>query len=265
MRLQLSEKKVKELEEFEETPEYKPSLVKVLNIIAVIMCVILIIVIYLPASIWREEDAIRKLGRKRLSILTDVESFYRQMAGEYQPDPVLAMKVLSAVRDSTRADSNFYDSQKIILHEGTFKMDVVNNFYLNFDTTFALSYQRRDTVLDTSYQVVIWNEELFSFDTIFVYSSRINEVKNDSLFRGLINTEINPRVTTDMYYRKYYLDSSIAYSPLNNEQYEVILDEDNIRIQDPLEGEYREPRFLVFAFKDTSCGYIVNGEKSWSD
>ena len=250
-------------EELELTPEYKPSLVKTLNIVAVILFVILILVIYLPANIWQEEEAIRNLGRERMSILSNVEDFYVQIDGKYQPDPILAMKILSAVRDSTRADSNFHDCQRIFLPEGTFEIDVAKNFYLTFDTTFALSYQRRDTVLDTSYQVIIWNEELRAYDTIFVYSSRINEVKNDSLYRGLINTEISPRVSTDTYYRPYYLDDLFAYSPLIGEQYEIIIDEDNIRIQDPLKGEFREPRYLVFAFKDTSCGYIVNGEKSW--
>lgn len=256
----MSEEKI---ENDNKTVEYKPALVKILNVVAVVLFLILILVIYLPANIWKEEEYIRNMSRKRMSILYDVEQFYGQMAGKFQTDPLFAMKLLTAVRDSTRADSNFFGEQKIKLSDGFFEMDVIKNFYQIFDTTFALEYQMRDTIIDTSYGVIIWNEDIFAYDTIFVHSSRIDAVKNDSLFRECLDAEISSRVSTNTYFKPYYLDTNFAYSPLINEQYQIHIDGSNIRIQDPLKGEYREPRYLVFAFKDTSHGWIENGERSW--
>lgn len=247
----------------EQIPEYKPSAVKILNVVVVVLFLVLIIVLRIPVEIQKEVEAVRKIGRERMSVLGEVEEYYKEMTGTYQSDPILAMEVLSTVRDSTRADSNFHGEQKIYLFDDTFEMDVIKNFYRVFDTTFAHSYQRQDTVFDTSYQVVIWNEDIFSHDTIFVHSSRIDEVKESPTFRELIGYEVNPRVATNTYYIPYDLDSSFAYNPLINEQYKIIIDTQGITIKDPLEGEYKEPRYLVFAFKDTSHGWIKNGEKSW--
>lgn len=247
----------------EQIPEYKPSVVKILNVVVVILVLILIIVLWIPVEIQKEVESIRRVGRERMSVLNEVEKYYKGMTGVYQSDPILAMKVLSAVRDSTRADSNFHGEQKVYLPEGIFEMDVTKNFYRVFDTTFAYSYQRQDTVFDTSYQVVIWNEDIFSHDTIFVHSSRIGEIKESPNFREVTKYEINPRVATNTYYIPYNLDSSFAYSPLISEQYKIMIDTQGIIIKDPLEGEYKESRYLVFAFKDTSHGWIKNREKSW--
>ena len=256
----MSEEKFEEIEEIQ---EYKPRLIKLLNIIAGVLFVVMIFVIYLPARIWNEEEHYREIGRNRLEILDKVENYYQQMAGEYQSNPILAMNVVSAVRDSTMADSNFSGEQKVFLTSGVFDMDVIKNFHMTFDTTFALEYQRRDTIIDTTYKILQWNVEEFVVDTIFVLSSKYEVAKTDTFFRGLIDTEISSRVATNTYYRPFYLDSVLAYNPLINEQYQVELDEDNIKIKDPLQGEFKESRYLVFAFKDTSHGWIENGTKSW--
>jgi len=242
--------------------EYKPSLVKALNIVAVILALILLIVIYIPKKLWEEEEYYRNIGRKRMSILYEVEKYYHQMANRYETDPILAMKILTAVRDSTLADSDFYGKQEIKLPEGKFSLDVVRNFYQIFDTTFALSYEKKDTVVDTSYKVIKWNTELFAFDTIWVNSSRINDVMKDSLFRALLDTEITSRVATQKIFRPFKLDSHLAYNPLINKQFQILVDSEGITIKDPMK-KYKEMRYLVFAFKDTNYGYIKNGEKSW--
>ena len=263
----MSKDKVKEdmleQEYEEENPQYKPGWVKTLNIVAGILFIVLLLVIYLPARIWKEEAQIRDLGHKRMTILSEVQDFYRQMAGEYQTDPILAMDVVSAVRDSTRADSNFHGKQVVALDDKTFEMDVIKNFYTTFDTTFAFKYEQKDTVLDTIYKVVMWNPNIFTNDTLFVNTARIGKVRSDSLFRGLLDTEVTSRVSTNAYYLPYYLEDKIAYSPLIEEQYVVEADSNDIKIADPLQGEFRESRFLVFAFSDTSHGYIQNGDKSW--
>lgn len=247
-------------------PEYKSALAKLLNVVAVFLSVILILVIYLPNSIWKEEESVRNLTRKRMAILNEVEKFYYQMAEIYQPDPLLAMKVVNAARDSTRADSNFFGEQVIKLPEGKFSLNVPKNFYPYFDTTFAVSYQKKDTVIDTTYRILKWNPELMTNDTLFVLAERVRQMQqSDSLFRKVLDFEVSTRVQDNLYYRPFFLDSSFAYNPLINKVFNVEVDSNKIIIRDPLKEVYKEPRYIFFAFKDSSAGYIENGEKSWKD
>jgi len=253
------EKKVEVQNDYADEFEYKPMLGKVLSFIAGLLIIVLILVIYLPSVIWEEEDYFRELGRKRMTIVNKVQKYYRGMAGNYQTDPVLAMKVLTAVRDSTMADSNFYGLKTIKLPEGDFEFDVTQRFYLSFDTTFAFSYLKKDSVVDTIYQVLKYNDELFIYDTLFVNANNVAGFKYDSL----LSKDIQKRIQKNTYYRPYYLEEKLAYQPLIEEKFLIIADSENVIIKDPLKGEYKSPRFFVFAFKDTSYGYIENGEKSW--
>lgn len=244
-------------------PEYKPTLVKILNIIAVVLALILIIVIYIPNEIWKEEGQIRQLGQKRMGIVNNIEKYYNQMTGTFQPNPVLAMKIISAARDSTRADSNFYGQQTIKLPEGRFSLDVPKNFYATFDTNFALKYELSDTVVDTTIKILKWNPELMTNDTVYVISSHLEQIKADPNFKTILDSEISKRVTNDTYYRRYYLTKELAMRPLLDTPYVVLETDKGIKIQDPLKKVIREPRFLVFSFIDSSHGYIENDEISW--
>jgi hypothetical protein len=253
----------KDIEKVEELTEYKPALIKTLNFVALFLALVLIIVIYVPTIIWREEDQIRNEGRQRMLILNSVEKYYHQMTGEYETDPITAMKVLSAVRDSTRADSNFFGEQTIKLNNKKFKMNVPKNFYFNFDTTFAFSYVKKDTAIDTTYKVTKWNNELFSWDTVYVLAQRWRELESDSTYRGPLGVETSERVMENTYYLPYYLTKKFAYSPLINEQFVITTDSQGYKIKDPLQGEHKENRYLFFTFKDTCYGWIENDQLSW--
>lgn len=244
-------------------PEYKPTLIKILNIVAVILAMALVIVIYVPNNIWREENHIRNISRNRMRIMNEVQKYYNQMAGTYQPDPVLAMKIVNAVRDSTRADSNYFGQQTIKLPEGRFKLDVPKNFYASFDTNFAFKYEQSDTVIDTTIKILKWNSELMTFDTVYVVSSRLEEAKADPNFKGVLDSEVSKRVSNNVYYRRYYLKKELAMRPLLDTTYTVLKTEKGIKIQDPIKKVIREPRFLVFTFIDSTHGYIENDEISW--
>jgi len=259
----LSDETAKFNQEEEIIPEYKPTLVKVLNVVAFILIIVLIAVIYIPSSIWKEENRIRELGRQRMQIQYDVQKYYNQMAGTHQPDPVLAMKVVSAVRDSTRADSNFYGQKVIKLPDGKFNLEVPKNFYASFDTNFAFKYELSDTVIDTTIKITKWNPELMTIDTLYVISSMLEEVKTDPNFRSVIDTELTQRVANNTYYRRYYLTEDLAMRPLLDTPYTILKTEKGIRVEDPLKTVIREPRYLFFTFVDSSHWYIENGEPSW--
>jgi hypothetical protein len=241
-------------------PEYKPGLGKFLNVVAVILVFILVLVIYLPTRVWEEEEAMQKLGRSRMLVLHKVEDFYYKMAETYQKDPVKAIKIVSALRDSTKADSNYHGEQVLRLDGEEYKFDIIKDLFRSYDTTFAQSYNLKDTVFDTLYTITLWNSELRAFDTTSVSSKVINSVDADTI----LNTEIVPRPATLTYYNPYYLTEEHATRPLIDEKYIVEFGENQpITIKDPIDFMYEEPRFIFFTFKDTSHGYIKNGEPSW--
>ena len=251
------------VENYDDVPEYKPTMVKVLNYIALLLALALIIVIYIPSIIWEEESRVRNEGRRRMTILNEVEKYYHQMADKYQTDPIAAMKVVSAVRDSTRADSNFFGEKDVNLDIGNFSMNVPKNFYLLFDTTFAFSYKKKDTLIDTTFKVTKWNTELFTYDTVYILSQRWRQVQSDSSYRDVVGKETSERISENTYYRPYYLVDKLAHSSLIDEQFIVTIDSGSYRIKDPLRGEYKESRYFFFAFKDTCHGWIEDDQKSW--
>jgi len=55
----------------------------------------------------------------------------------------------------------------------------------------------------------------------------------------------------------------LAMRPLLDTPYTVLKTEKGIKVQDPIDKIIREPRYLVFAFVDSSHGYIENDEISW--
>ncbi len=253
------EKKNQSESNSQEFQEYKPGLSKLLNWIAFVLVIVLILVIYLPSVVWQEQQQVHNKGRKQMTILSKAEQYYNQMADRYLEDPLLLMSAVSAVRDSTRADSNFYGEKKIKLKDTVLNLNVPKRFYKNFDTTFAVSYQKKDTVLDSTYTIIKWNPELLAYDTLFVPAGNLSKIDYDSI----LGMDVTQRVSTNTYYHPYYLDSTFAFRPLINEKYIIQADTDSYKIQDPIEGIYKEPRFLVFSFKDSSHGFIRNGEKSW--
>lgn len=256
----------KEVEEYvDDTPIFKPALVKALNYIALLLALILIIVIYVPTRIWEEEAAFRREGRRRMMILNNVEQFYHQLTDTYQENPLKAMQIVTAVRDSTRADSNFHGQQKLVFDDSIYKVNVPKNFYTYFDTTFAFSYRKKDTLIDTTYKVTKWNNELFTWDTLFILANRWRTVQSDSAYGSVVGVEYSERIMENTYYRPYYLTEKHATSPLIGELYRITVDSSGYKIKDPLEDEYRERRYFFFTFKDTCHGWIENSQKSWDN
>jgi len=241
-------------------PEYKTGLGKFLNVVAFVLIAVLILVIYLPTQVWNEQSDVEKLSRKRMTIIHKVEDFYNKMSDTYNEDPVMAIKIISALRDSTMADSNFHGKQTLNLDGKIYEFDVLKDLFRSYDTTFAFAYNLKDTVVDTMYTITRWNESLRSFDTMTVSSNALSSVEADTI----LGMETVARPATLTYYNQYFLTDKFAYRPLIDKKYIVEYDEDlPITIKDPIDFMYEEPRYVFFTFKDTSHGYIKNGEASW--
>ncbi|MCF7886746.1 MAG: hypothetical protein K9M80_09645 [Candidatus Marinimicrobia bacterium] len=239
--------------------EYKPGLKALLNWVAGILVIALILAIYLPSLIWKEEEKIIQEGRYRMKNLQSAEEFYNQMTDDYMENPDMLLDVVSAARDSNRADSNFTGAKTISLEDTVLDVKVPSGFYRSFDTTFAESYRREETVVDTICTVLKWNPQLVAYDTLFVNSTNLGKIDYDTL----ITKETQERQTTNTYYNRYYLTDKFTHRPLTKDKYIIESDSSDLLIKDPLDYVYKEPRFLVFTLKDSSHGYIKNGEPSW--
>ena len=152
------------------TQQNKTDLLEVVIILAMFF---LIIVIYVPVAIWEEEEYYQDLSRYRMQNVYDIESFYSRLTGEYNPNFLEAMSVVNATRDSAIADSLFIGEQNVNLNGKEFFVDVDESFGFEYDTTFGIKSFRKDTVLDTTVQIVLFSEELGRNDTSFIQKKNL--------------------------------------------------------------------------------------------
>jgi len=236
-----------------------------LEIAIVISMFLLIVVIYVPVDIWEEESKYERESRYRMQNLYDVESFYSRLIGEYNPDFLEALSVVNAARDSAIADSLFLGEQRIILSGNEYFVDLNESFGFEYDTTFGIKSFRKDTILDTTLQIVVYAEELGRNDTNFIRKKDLSEIENSDSFVGIIKEEPIKRVQAVEYYKTFIPDDSTYYCPLTGEPFLLKISDDGteLSVSSPIKEPIIEPRYLLFSFKAKSHGIIKGGRKSW--
>ena len=236
-----------------------------LEIIIVAAIFLLIIVIYVPVAIWDEEDYYRQESRYRMQNLYDVEVFYSRLTGEFNPNFLEAMAVVNAARDSAVADSLFIGEQSVYISGKKFKVDINEGFGFEFDTTFGFKSFRRDTVLDTTLQIVVYSDELGRNDTSFIRKVSLPGYEDDENFISIIKEEPLKRIESVEYYKTYLPDSSTLYCPLTKNPFQIEIDNElnSLMVSSPIKDQIKESRYLLFSFKANSHGMIQDGNKSW--
>ena len=227
--------------------------------------VLLVIVIYVPIAIWEEEKIFKTESRFRMQNLYDLEVFYEQLTGNYNPNILEAMNIVNAVRDSVVADSLYAGEQTITLFGKNYNVDVAGSFEFEYDTTFGFKRYRRDTILDTTLKIVMYSNELARHDTSFTQKKYLNDYTSDPNFVSIIGEEPVERVELVEYYQTFLPDSSTYICPLTGKNYTVSIDNDKkgLRVASPITATYKEPRYLLFSFKSNSHGIINDGNRSW--
>ena len=225
------------------TQQNKTDLLEVVIILAMFF---LIIVIYVPVAIWEEEEYYQDLSRYRMQNVYDIESFY-------------------ATRDSAIADSLFIGEQNVRLNGKEFFVDVDESFGFEYDTTFGIKSFRKDTVLDTTVQIVLFSEELGRNDTSFIQKKNLLGYKENDSFIDVVKEEPIKRVEAIEYYKTYIPDSTTYFCPLTNNQYVMEISEDgtDLMVTSPIEDPIIESHYLIFSFKAVNHGVIMGGRKSW--
>ena len=244
------------------TQQNKSDLLEVVIILALFF---LIVVIYVPVAIWEEETFYEKESRYRMQNAYDIESFYSRLTGEYNPNFLEALSVVNAARDSTIADSLYIGEQSILLEGKEFFVDVDESFGFEYDTTFGIKSFRKDTVQDTTLQVVIFSEDLGRNDTSFIRKKDLGSYQSKDNFVGITREEPMERVEAIEYYKTYIPDSTTYYCPLTSDNYimEISDDGSELMISSPIQDPVVESHYLLFSFRAMNHGVIKGGRRSW--
>jgi len=236
-----------------------------LEIVIILALVFLVVVIYLPVAIWEDEEHYQNESRYRMQNLYDVESFYSRLTGEYNPNFFEALSVVNAIRDSALADSLFIGEQLLNFSGKEFIVDVDESFGFDYDTTFGIKSFRKDTVKDTTLQIVVFSEELGRNDTSFIRKKDLWNYEDSDQFLGIVKEEPIERVEALEFYKTNIPDSSTYYCPYTNNEYVMEISEDgaDLMVASPIKDPIVVRHYLIFSFKAINHGVIRSGRRSW--
>ena len=262
--------------------------ISILDWVVLVSIAILFIMVYLPQSVWMEENKYKTERRNRMEIISQAEDFYYELTKEYTSDFTLLASTVEKVFDEQFSDSLFRGIKEISIQDmnGTSKKIIVNiekDFHVRVDTTFSKAVQIKETVIDTIYSIGMLNEEK-SIDTINVHSKDLERYKNKPQFVNIYSTNtLDPREENNLNYlkekfhlndiaKKLHPDDSFEYCPIskNNLSKKFIIEIDNsgkdpsIKIISPLTEDDREWRYGIFRYKPGRQEVIEDGMKSWS-
>ena len=118
-----------------------------LEFIIIFSMIFMLISIYVPRAIWDEEEEIEKISRFRMENVFNVEDFYHQLNGEYSADPIWAMTVVNAIRDSLTADSTYLNEQVLKLSGQLVNVNIPANVELLARINVPPAISRVDVLL----------------------------------------------------------------------------------------------------------------------
>ena len=235
-----------------------------IELIIVLGLVFILFAIYVPVSIWEEEDRYESVSHFRMNTIHHIQEIYKNLTGDYATDGLWAMNVVNAVRDSLTADSTYLDKQLLGLFQNEINLNIPKGFDVEFDTTFGFQKFRKDTITDTTVQVLTFSEQLSRNDTVYIQKKYLSDMLASEIFRDVLGEESVKRVESIDYYETFIPDTSMFYCPLTSQPYKIEFIEDKLRVESPIEHIYKKPRFFIFSLKAQNHGYIEDGILSWS-
>ena len=238
--------------------------------------IVMFIMVYIPQSIWIEEDTFKKQRRQRMKIISQAADFYYELTGEYTIDHNELFSLVEASMDSLLADSLFIGKKNIYLNDKTYQVMLEPGFHTIIDTTFSVAENIKQEVTDTLYTIVMKNLEDGGSDTLLANSKNFNKYARDSLFVQILNIDYENRTENNSNYlrRKFHLDNSLIYCPISDSNLDkkfllsIEKDKNNdpvFKIASPLSKNDRELRYGIFRYNPGKEEYILGGVKSWAE
>jgi len=239
----------------------------------VISALLLLLAVYLPQSIWKEEEKFKKEGRQRMSDIANAEDFYYEITGQYTLDGKHLFELVEAAMDSLIADSLFTGEQIIKLGENIYPVSMERGFEIRVDTTFSDPTELYFSYEDTVYSIGLRNLESGGTDTIFVNMRNLSAYQADENFQKIFSMDVVTRseIRTDYLRKKYHLNNSFLTCPVTKKSYIFKIDSTDtealFQVTSPLhilDKPYTESRFAIFTFEAGDHGYIRDGQTSWA-
>lgn len=248
----------------------RPTVILILDWLIIFAVLILMVVIYVPKSIWLEEESYLTESRRRLQIIQNAEDFYNSLRGHYTTDGFLLFQLVSQVHDSLIADSTFTGLQVVNIDGSPYRVTVPEMLGVQMDTTFSVGRQMKQEILDTTYTTTRWNDERAAYDTLFRAGSlSLAQAMQDTAFREVVDTSYGSHTEayTGYKWNRFRLEERLLSCPVTGEPYTIRYDstENALIIASPIIDEYTERRYLLFKFRAENHGEIVAGEASWGN
>jgi len=248
----------------------------VLDWLIFISIVIMFIMVYVPQSIWAEEEAFKKERRNRMKVISQAEEFYYELTGSYTTDYNELFFLVEAAMDSLIADSLFTGRKTINLNNKVYEILLESGFEVIVDTTFSKVERLKKNVVDTLYTVIMNNDKTSQLDTIVTNSNNITKYKQDSLFVNVLQVKYEQRSEIESNYlrRKFHLNEKLIYCPISNtnKNKKFILEVDKskddsqiFKITSPVSDGDSERRYGIFKYSPGQSESIIGGKKSWAE
>ena len=244
----------------------------ILDWLILIAVMLLVVLVYIPQSIWKEEDRDRSESRKRMQLIANAAEFYNEITGEYTTDGKFMFKLVEASIDSSLADSLFVGEKSIFIDSEPFLVNLESDFDIRADTTFSESSNIKISVLDSIYVIGMRNEsEQNLVDTMYVNPSTLKMYMGRDSFLGIFSLDTVRRTEniTDYLRKKYHLVENLLLCPLTNKPYILSIEsKDNesiYKVQSPVSVKYSVPRYVFFRYRAGDHGNVIAGEPSWAE
>ena len=115
--------------------------------------IIMFIMVYIPQSIWVEEDYYKKQRRQRMTVISQAAEFYYELTGEHTTDHMELFSLVEASMDSLIADSTFIGNKNIFINNKNYNVRLEPGFHTIIDTTFSESEKVKVEISDTFIQL----------------------------------------------------------------------------------------------------------------
>lgn len=196
-----------------------------------------------------------------------INMFNNASVGDSTESGQFALMTFQAAYDSIQTKPNWRGTQTLVL-PFKYTVDVPENYTRIYDTTFVATQRTKEVVADTTYLgSMVSDSTTGEVDSTWFPRRDMHDMLNRYPEMTIVDTSITRQ--------DRWVTSNVPTPPelvwtrdsLTGKNYIIKKSADglHLRIQSPIKGAFKERRYYVFTFSDTSHGYIEDGEPSWKE
>ncbi|TFB12898.1 hypothetical protein E3V33_03900 [Candidatus Marinimicrobia bacterium MT.SAG.4] len=113
---------------------YDKKLSPYFDAVIAVLAVLFIAVLFVPQSLWSEEDALREECRIRMENLYELEIEFYRLVNRFPESPEEALKIVQMALDSVNADTSFYGAETLRVDTMIYAIDTQGDLAARVDT-----------------------------------------------------------------------------------------------------------------------------------